>query len=189
MKNVIALKLLIAMIALINSQEDIEYQENNFNYEFIEDDNDNITGHETSNKIIEAENKLNISLSFRQINFFEISNSTITFKFFGLTTKKLEKEYEIILSLNLISEDGTFEFYYSRAKCILDESVNPIDGQAQADFSCSTIEFEQTKVYKSFIVSYSDDFVGIPDEEILLDPIVTAEAIANNTLVDYSNFV
>ena len=104
------------------------------NFTFASDEMENNTNQTTSN-ITEAEEKLNINLSFRQINFFVFYNYQITFKFFGLTTFKFEKGYEISLFLYLMFKDGTLDSKLTEAKCILDENVNPLDGQAQADFS------------------------------------------------------
>ena len=68
--------------------------------------------------------------------------------------------------------------------CSLEESVSPLEGQSlQGEFKCS---LAVTKEYYSFRLNRSDYIAGIPDDEVLLDPILTEEAILNGKLLDYS---
>ena len=45
------------------------------------------------------------------------------------------------------------------------------------DFDCNITGLDETKEYKSFILNRTDDIVGIPKDETLLDPVKTEEAI------------
>ena len=155
----------------------------------LSDNNEtNITIKNETSDIIDAEIKLNLNLTFRQINsfLFNIKDNIITFDLFTLTKKKLQKGEIIILFIHLIFVDGTIDPILSEAICTLDESVNPINEQIQADFTCNITGLDKTKEYKSFILNSTDDIVGIPKEETLLDPIKTAEAIEKGYLIDFS---
>ena len=134
----------------------------------------------------EAEEKLKISLSFRQINFFEFVNHEISFSFYGLTTDKLDKGFEIRLFVFLILENGELDTELSEAICTLEEDVDPKDGQAQADFKCKIANLDKTKEYKSFELSSSEFLAGIPDDKTLLDPVKTAQAVKLGSILDFS---
>ena len=133
-----------------------------------------------------AQRFLDISLSFRQINKFEISSNKIMFKFFGLTTKAIKKGFQFPLFLHLMLENGDLDPTLSQATCTLGEDINPQDGQAQADFNCELDEFDSTKTYKSFELSHTDFIAGVPEDKTLLDPVKTAEAIEKGLLLDFS---
>ena len=140
---------------------------------------------ESSGAIIEKDYN-NIKLTFRQINrfVFNLIDSQITFKLFVITTESLPKGKAITLFLYLILKDGTVEPNLTKAQCTLDETVNPRNRRIQADFTCKINGLK--KQYVTFILNRSDDIVGIPREETLLNPIKTAEAIKKGNLTDYS---
>ena len=131
---------------------------------------------------------MNISLSFRQISGFNYTSnkSEISFNFYGLTTEKLVEGYEILLRLFLILGDGTMDTNPTEAKCILNESITLEGEQTQADFECNITGLNETQEYKSFKLYDSKDIAGIPEDEILLDPVKTEEAIKDGILLDYS---
>ena len=136
----------------------------------------------------EAEKKLDISLSFRQINHF-IFNPTshfITFYFFGITTQPIKASYQFIIELYLILSGGVMDTTLSEAICTLEQAVEPKGKQAQADFSCKIPDLDETKTYISFEFYDSEFIVGIPDDEVLLNPVKTQEAIEAGNLTDYS---
>ena len=132
-----------------------------------------------------AQRFLDLSLSFRQLNKFEIASDKIMFKFFGLTTQKIQQGFQITLFLHLKLENGNLDQALSQATCTLSEEVNPTNGQSQADFDCEINEFDTTKAYKSFELSHTDDVAGIPEDKTLLDPVQTAEAIDKGLLLDF----
>ena len=134
-----------------------------------------------------AETKKNLTLSFRQINHFKYENQKITFDFYGLSSISLEinTKVEFIFYVFLIS-GGVKENSLKEAKCSLSSNAILMTGEklVVAPFSCSITGLE--KEYTSLEISYSDEIAGIPDNEILLDPVKTQEAIENEKLPDYS---
>ena len=141
-----------------------------------------ISTNDTSEEIIspeEAEKKMNASLSFRQINQFVFNPTShfITFNFYGITTQPIIASYQFIIELYLILSGGVMDTILSEATCTLDQAVDPDGKQAQADFSCKIPDLDETKTYESFELYDSEDIVGIPDDEVLLNPVKTQEAI------------
>ena len=136
----------------------------------------------------EALAKMNVSLSFRQVNNFtyDEKNNSISFKFFGITTQSLPAGYVFYIDLYLILSDDQKDTQLSTAECYLPEEVNTHNEQKQAEFDCKIVELDQGKEYKSFEIHKSEQIAGIPEDETLLDPVKTAEAIKNGTLLDYS---
>ena len=139
-----------------------------------------------TNDIIEAEEKSNLSLSFRQLNLFNNTGNLIKFYFFGLTTRPLTKGQIIYLFVNLILDDEIIDPNLTKAICKLDKSVNSTTNeQVQADFSCN-ITLNETLNYTSFVLNHTNNVVGIPKDETLLNPVKTYEAIEKENLTDYS---
>ena len=70
--------------------------------------------------------------------------------------------------------------------CSLDSDVTPPEGQAaQANFKCTLDGLSES--YYSLKLKSSEEVSNIPlDNEIALDPVLTAEAIAKGKLLDYS---
>jgi len=132
-----------------------------------------------------AKVRKNLKLSFRQINHFKYENKKITFDFFGLTSQSLEVNFEFVFFIFLIS-GGVRETKLREVKCVLGTGVTLPLGQklVQAPFSCSISGLE--KEYTSLEINYSDEIAGIPDDDVLLDPVKTEEAIKNKKLTDFS---
>ena len=155
-----------------------------------EDEDANLTDEEVIKKddtkaLEEAEQKLKVSLSFRQLNGFSQQGDTITFYFFGLTTQKLKKGFEFSMFSQLILMSGEREEEKREAKCVLQEDASPENGQSvQANFKCTISSL--TKQYYSFSLTSCDSIAGIPTDGKLLDPVLTAQAIKKGELLDYS---
>ena len=85
----------------------------------------------------EADARMNIRLSFRQVNSFNLS--TFTFMFYGFTSAKILKDYFFIFKLWAL-KDGE-KFQKIDAKCTLDggEDIEVSDTApiAPAAFKCS----------------------------------------------------
>ena len=149
-----------------------------------------ISTDDTTEEIIspeETEKKLDVTLYFRQINQF-IFNPTshfITFYFFGIT-QPITASYQIIKELYLILSGGVMDNTLSKTICTLDQAVDSEGKQDQADFSCKISDLDETKTYVYFELYDSEFIVGIPDDEVLLNPVKTQEAIEVGTLTDYS---
>ena len=134
----------------------------------------------------EAEKRADITISFRQLSNFQYNSGTITFYLYVLTTAELGKNTEFTIFVNLINKNtGEREDDATKSICKLENSVKPAEGESvQGDFKC-TIE-GLTEEYYSLRFNSSDDITGIPDDEILLDPILTKEAIDKSEILDYS---
>ncbi len=136
----------------------------------------NSTGEETISQE-DAEKRAEIPLSFRQLNGFSFNRPTLTFNFLGLTTQRLEKDYSIVLIVNLLTLDGAEEDT-TDIECILQEDVNVEDGKTlQANFKCEKSELDGD--YIGLKLVRSDDVAGIPtDDDTLINPKLTDDAIA-----------
>ena len=136
----------------------------------------NSTGEETISQE-DAEIRAEIPLSFRQLNGFSFNSPTLTFNFLGLTTQPLEKDYSIVLIVNLLTLDGAEEDT-TDIECILQEDVNVEDGKTlQANFKCEKSELDGE--YIGLKLVRSDDVAGIPtDDDTLINPKLTDDAIA-----------
>jgi hypothetical protein len=136
----------------------------------------NSTGEETISQE-DAEIRAEIPLSFRQLNGFSFNRPTLTFNFLGLTTQPLEKDYSIVLIVNLLTLDGAEEDT-TDIECILQEDVNVEDGKTlQANFKCEKSELDGE--YIGLKLVRSDDVAGIPtDDDTLINPKLTDDAIA-----------
>ena len=136
----------------------------------------NSTGEETISQE-DAEIRAEIPLSFRQLNGFSFNRPTLTFNFLGLTTQPLEKDYSIVLIVNLLTLDGAEEDT-TDIECILQEDVNVEDGKTlQANFKCEKYELDGE--YIGLKLVRSDDVAGIPtDDDTLINPKLTDDAIA-----------
>ena len=134
----------------------------------------------------EAERLAKLTLTFRQLNGFKYTDSEITFMFYALTTSKLTKGEIIYLIVQLIHQNGDMNEDEISATCTLQSDADPgSKGLAAADFSCSIKGFTGGP-YKSFRLLRSDYISDIPTDETLLNPLLTALAIANGLLPDLS---
>ena len=91
-----------------------------------------------------------------------------------------------MLRLFLILGDGTMDTNPIEVKCILNEPVTLEGEQAQDDFECNITGLNEAQEYKSFKLYDSENIAGIPEDEILLNPVKIEETIKNGTLLDYS---
>ena len=125
----------------------------------------------------EAEERAQISLSFRQLNGFSFNKPTLTFNFYGLTTQSIEKDHSIVLVVHLLTLDGA-EADTTDIECKLQQEVNVEDGKTlQANFKCEKSELEGD--YIGLKLVSSNDVAGIPiNDDTLLNPKLTEDAIA-----------
>ena len=136
----------------------------------------------------EAMERAKISLSFRQLLGFQSSDNKISYSFYGygLTTEKIEPGSTITMMINLIDLEGTKEENPIPVTCTIVNPVDPQDGKTeQVEFKCTKEELPSEK-YLSFRFFGSDDISRIPTDEILLNPLLTQEAIDRGELLDYS---
>ena len=133
----------------------------------------------------EAKKRTNISISFRQLSNFSNLNKEITFMFFGLVTTTYQIKTQFPISVNLIKINGEMEDFTREADCVLESTVETIEGYSvQADFKCTITGLEEE--YYSLRFNHSDFISGIPNDEILLNPVLTEEAIKLRKIIDYS---
>ena len=178
-------------------QENLNEEEEETNEELSEEYQSSIIK-ETSDLILdeyrdepiskeEAEKRALLFISFRQINNFLFKEGVITFNFYGLTTQKIEKGNKKKLYANLIGING-IEENASKFICESQESVNPEIGKSlQVKYICELTGLNESEEYTSLKLNYSNDIAGIPkNNEILLNPYLTDEAIINNEIKDCS---
>ena len=134
--------------------------------------------------IEEAETLLNISLSFRQLKEFQYSSGVVSFTFVGLTSQSITSGHTITISVNLIPESGEMEEESKDAECTIASAVSPSEGQTlSAVYQCKVENLEE--VYTSLRFNSSSYIAGVPtDNEVALNPVLTAQAIENNEVVD-----
>ena len=133
----------------------------------------------------EAEAKLVIFITFRQINGFAFKPGTISFNFFALITQSLTAPHPIKLLFNLITTEGMNDTA-TEIECKLEESVEVKEGDTQqASFKCEYTGLDPNIVYSGLRLNSSEEIAGIPSEdEILLNPALADEAITNGELSD-----
>ena len=133
----------------------------------------------------EAEVKLAIFITFRQINGFVFEPGTISFNFFALITQSLTAPHPIKLLFNLITTEGMNDTA-TEIECKLEESVEVKEGDTQqASFKCEYTGLDPNIVYSGLRLNSSEEIAGIPSEdEILLNPALADEAITNGELSD-----
>ena len=105
--------------------------------------------------------------------------------FFGLVTTTYQAKTQFPILVNLIKITGEMEDFTREADCILETTVETFEGYSiQADFKCTLTGLE--KKYYSLRFNHSDFISGIPNDEILLNPALTEEAIKLGEMLDYS---
>jgi len=102
-----------------------------------------------------------------------------------LVTESYSAGTEIKMLVNLIKVTGKTEEDTTEVKCSLESDISSSEGQpTQRDFKCTLSGLKEE--YYSWRLNSSDNIVGIPDNETLLNPVLTAEAIERGELLEYS---
>lgn len=131
-------------------------------------------------------NIINIFISFRQLNKFnfERAKRRVIFIFMGIITQSLPKGHQISMDVNLV-KGGLPEKKRSLAVCTLKENVVIINGKSlQGQFDCIILDVDDAD---SFVFVDSPYIAGIPDNSVLLNPVLTEIYISKGKLKDYSN--
>ena len=131
-----------------------------------------------------AQSLLNLNISFRQVNSFEIDKEgNAQFYLYGLTTEELVKfsfALEIYLLINGEKSTETTEI-----NCSNDETIEiPELGIAPVLFICS---FTSTEQVTSIEIVGSEVMVGFPTDKSLLNPVLTDEKINNGELLNMTD--
>ena len=141
-------------------------------------------------KEIKLRNKLDINLSFGQVNNFKVVKEEIIFIFIGFITEELKKNDTIEIIVDLIKGK---EFVRKKAKCTALANINPNNGlQLEIEFECKVESVINASEYIGLEVVSSDDISGIPTDSDLLNPVIVDELIEqgiveNYTTEDYKN--
>ena len=86
--------------------------------------------------------------------------------------------------VNLIDNRVTLKDL-KEALCYLEEDVVIENEMKLAKFDCEIGNIN--KEYSSFVYNSSDDIKGIPDDDVLLNPVLTEKSISKGQLSDYSD--
>ena len=142
---------------------------------------------ETPRTIEEAEKKAEIFISFRQLNLFKISGTIITFNLYTLITQEILAGEILKLNVNLIGKNG-MEEEAKEVECTLQDDVSLEDTESakQGSFQCKLEGIDETQEYTSLRLNSTDNITGVPEDETLLNPVLTEEAIKNNEIKDCS---
>jgi len=144
---------------------------------------DVINGTSSGISVEEALEKAKIFISFRQLNGFINTGTIITFNFLALTTQPIEAGNIVILFVNLIGPEGTNPDT-TEVTCTLPDAVTLASGQVsvQAAYKCTISGIDNIGQYTSLRLNRSDDITGIPEDETLLNPVLTDQAIKNGEI-------
>ena len=135
---------------------------------------------------VQAEEKTNVAVSFRQVCKIEEKPSGFSFFFFALVNKNLPQSY--VLEINVIVMIGGSPVE-KVAKCTLKEAVTVTGSPVQGDFECEVaLESGEKAETKDLSLSPNNDNIGgcvelTPEE---LSPSATDEAIKNGEISDFS---
>jgi hypothetical protein len=152
-------------------------------------DNFNFSVFDCNNK--KADNiESKLVISFRQLNDYELkkNENKIIFLFYGMVSNDLPKGYPIKMNVSLI-RDNIEERKERTAICLLKKGiVIKGDEPVQGDFSCTIedLKDEEIKNVNSFVLKRSNYFSGIPEDKVLLNPILTKKYIGLGKLFDCS---
>ena len=135
---------------------------------------------------VQAEEKTNVAVSFRQVCKIEEKPSGFSFFFFALVNKNLPQSY--VLEINVIVMIGGSPVE-KVAKCTLKEAVTVTGSPVQGDFECEVaLESGEKAETKDLSLSPNNGNIGgcaelTPEE---LSPSATDEAIKNGEISDFS---
>ena len=137
----------------------------------------------TEDKKEQLLNIINIFISFRQLSKFQFEKQKVIFIFLGLITQSLPRGHSIYMDVYLIK--GGFPVKKRRtAICTLSRDVDIKDGKPhQGQFDCTIYDVDEAS---SFVFVDSPNIAGIPDNSVLLNPVLTENSISKGKLKDYS---
>ncbi|MBO6244505.1 MAG: PT domain-containing protein, partial [Clostridia bacterium] len=120
--------------------------------------------------------KENSTISFRQVSHFENSNNEISFYLISLVSEKLDKGKNITINVNINENEE------KPINCILEDSINPQQGQTQGNFLCS-VNKNQNELWKN--VNYQNISVSVsPNNDIISGVDSLDETSANPSKTD-----
>ena len=140
-------------------------------------------GEEESLEFEEANLRKEISLSFRQVNSFNLGD--LSFKFFAFTSQPiLDPNFEIQLLIYLLQGTARFKSPVI-ATCHIVDIVSKISelGIEPVSFNC---QFPNETDFTSIEISSSESVAGLPLDKNLLNPVLVDKAIAEGKLFNAS---
>ncbi|MEE3440502.1 hypothetical protein, partial [Ruminococcus sp.] len=133
-----------------------------------------------------AEEKMSLSLSFRQVNTFDLNS--FSFMFYALTSQTITSDTTIKFYFNFLDEYGSVLPSPVEANCTIEEPVTEIDqsiGVAPASFRCLFDEEYVTDEISSLQISSADGVAGLPlNDPTLINPKLTDDAINEGLLTN-----
>ena len=127
----------------------------------------------------EAEERKDLSLSFRQVNTLDLNS--FSFMFYALTSQTINSDATIKFYFNFLDESGTVLPSPVEADCTIEEPVTEIDqsiGVAPASFKCLFNEEYVTDQVSTLQITSADGVAGLPiDDGILKNPKLTDQLI------------
>ena len=134
----------------------------------------------------EADERKDLSLSFRQVNTFDLNS--FSFMFYALTSQTINSDATIKFYFNFLDEYRNALPSPVEANCTIEEPVTEIDqsiGVAPASFRCLFDEEYVTDQVSSLQITSADGVAGLPiDDDILKNPKLTDDAINDGLLTN-----
>ena len=132
-----------------------------------------------------AEERMKITLTFRQVSKFDIGN--FLFYFYGLTSQPIPAEYNFRFFFYLMSGSNKLP---TKQECICTvENAVELDTEKKmgaAPFKCEFVDKALTG-FDSIQIAIPSEFVaGLPENSTLLNPKLTDDAIASGLLPNFS---
>ena len=117
----------------------------------------------------EADERKDLSLSFRQVNTFDLNS--FSFMFYALTSQTINSDATIKFYCNFLDESGTVLPSPVEADCTIEEPVTEIDqsiGVAPASFKCLFNEEYVTDQVSTLQITSADGVAGLPIDDGIL---------------------
>ena len=124
--------------------------ENYFNLKSIKSSDELICSNGVLKDSIKKENT---TISFRQVSHFKNDNNELSFYLISLVSEKLDKGKNITINININNEKEE-----KPINCVLEDSINPQQGQTQGNFFCS-VDKADNELWKN--INYQNISVSI----------------------------
>jgi hypothetical protein len=143
--------------------------ENYFNLKSIKSSDELICSNGALKDSVKKENS---TISFRQVSHFENSNNELSFHLISLVSEKLDKGKNITINVNINNENEE-----KPINCILEDSINPQQGQTQGNFLCS-VNKNQNELWKN--VNYQNISVSVSPNNNIISGVDSLDETSSN---------
>ena len=128
---------------------------------------------------------------FKQVLKYRTNDSEkkITFLFVAKILSKIEKNEQIIVSVDLKKKENlrNLENEKKNSTCYSMYDAEPIEGEeVLVSYNCEVNNIEKPSQYSGLVFTYSADVDEITDDPDLQDPAITDELIKNGKIQDHS---